>query len=269
MPSLAAIGVALATWSVDDPSFNHATDQIAQNYLGYPGAAIADELMQLMGLGVLPLIGIPMAWVVNLLSHERPERPFMAILAWFASTFLGLRRLCHAFRPHRPGRWPRGLAAIPATSSAAEFFHSSRLGLKGDFAEFFTGALCAGVAIWAALRATGLTKSETTGALGNLARSTGIFLAQLLRLLHSAFMHWRTYRAQEQSARVQRAETANSSRDIISRLAPARKQMRASRLNQSWSRDGRNSRTATFPAGQAEADGGRGAITRKLRDGEV
>ena len=98
------------------------------------------------------------------------------------------------------------------------------LGLKGDFAEFFTGALCAGVAIWAALRATGLTKSETTGALGNLTRSTGIFLAQLLRLLHSAFMHWRTYRAQERSARVQRAETATSSRDIISRLAPAQKQ---------------------------------------------
>ena len=29
LASLAAVGVALATWSVDDPSFNHATDQIA------------------------------------------------------------------------------------------------------------------------------------------------------------------------------------------------------------------------------------------------
>ena len=77
---LAATGLALSTWSVDDPSFNHATDQVAKNFLGYPGAAIADEFMQLMGLGVLPLVGIPMAWVVRLLSHEKPERLFLAML---------------------------------------------------------------------------------------------------------------------------------------------------------------------------------------------
>jgi DNA segregation ATPase FtsK/SpoIIIE, S-DNA-T family len=223
LASLVAIGVALATWSVEDPSFNHATDQIAQNYLGYPGAAIADELMQLMGLGVLPLIGIPMAWVVNLLSHERPERPFMAMLAWLASTFMA----CGAFATlPAPSSWSlaSGLGGNSGDIISGGILSILALGLKGDFAEFFTGALCAGAAIWTALRATGLTKSETTGALGNLTRSTGIFLAQLLRLLHSAFMHWRTYRAQERSARVQRAETANSSRDIISRLAPAQKQ---------------------------------------------
>ena len=59
---LALIGTALATWSVNDPSLNHATDQAVKNFLGYPGAVIADELMQLMGLGVLLWIGIPMAW---------------------------------------------------------------------------------------------------------------------------------------------------------------------------------------------------------------
>ena len=221
--SLAAIGVALATWSVDDPSFNHATDQIAKNYLGYPGAAIADELMQLMGLGVLPLIGIPMAWVVNLLSHERPERPFMAMLAWLASTFMA----CGAFATlPAPSSWSlaAGLGGNSGDIISGGILSLLALGLKGDFAEFFTGALCASAAIWAALRATGLTKSETTGALGNLSRSVGIFLAQLLRLLRNGFMHWRAYRAQERSARVLRAETANSSRDIISRLAPAHKQ---------------------------------------------
>ena len=174
---LAAAGLALATWSADDPSFNHATDQVAKNLLGYPGAAIADELMQLMGLGVLPLIGIPMAWVVTLMSHERPERPFMAALAWLASSFMA----CGAFATlPAPETWSlaAGLGGNSGDIISGGILSLLALGLKGDFAVFFTGALCAGISIWAALRATGLTKSETTGALGNLGRAAGIVLMQ-------------------------------------------------------------------------------------------
>jgi DNA segregation ATPase FtsK/SpoIIIE, S-DNA-T family len=223
LASLAAVGVALATWSVDDPSFNHATDQIARNYLGYPGAAIADELMQLLGLGVLPLIGIPMAWVVNLMSHERPERPFMAMLAWLSATFLA----CSAFATLPvPSSWSlaAGLGGNAGDIISGALLSLLSLGLKGAFAQVFTGALCAGTAIWAALRATGLTKSESTGTIGTLGRAVGVFLIRLLRLLQASFMHWRAYRAQEKSARALRAASANSSRDIISRLAPAKKQ---------------------------------------------
>ncbi len=222
---LATVGVALATWSVDDPSFNHATDQIAKNYLGYPGAAVADELMQLMGLGVLPLIGIPMAWVVNFLSHERPERPVMAILAWFSAAFLS----CGAFATiPAPATWSlaAGLGGNSGDIISGGILSLVSLGLKGAFADIFTGTLCAGVAIWAGLRATGLTKSETTGALGNLGRAIGVFLIQLFRFLKSSFIRWRAYRAQERSARALRAAEAKSPRDIISRLAPARNQVR-------------------------------------------
>ncbi len=223
LASLAAVGVALATWSVDDPSFNHATDQIAKNYLGYPGAAIADELMQLLGLGVLPLIGIPMAWVVNLLSHERPERPFMAMFAWLAATFLA----CGAFATlPAPASWSlsAGLGGNSGDIISGGILSILALALKGAFADVFTGALCAGSAIWAALRATGLTKTETTGTLGNIGRAIAVFLIRFLRFLRAGFMHWRAYRAQEKSARALRAAEANSSRDIISRLAPPKTQ---------------------------------------------
>ena len=220
--SLAAVGLALATWSVDDPSFNHATDQIARNYLGYPGAVIADELMQLLGLGVLPLIGIPMAWVVNLMSHERPERPFTAMLAWLSATFLA----CGAFSTlPSPSNWSlaAGLGGNAGDIISGGLLSLLALALKGAFAQVFTGALCAGTAIWAALRATGLTKSETTGTLGNLGRAAGAVLIRLLRFLQASYMHWRAYRAQEKSARALRAASANSARDIISRLAPPQK----------------------------------------------
>ena len=221
--SLATVSVALATWSVDDPSFNHATDQVAKNFLGYPGAAIADELMQLMGLGVLPLVGIPMAWVVKFLSHDRPERPIMAILMWLTASFLS----CGAFATiAAPSAWSlaAGLGGNSGDIISGGILSLLAVGLKGAFAPVFTGILCASGAIWAGLRATGLTKSETTGALGELSHSAGILLVQLLRTLRNSFMHWKAYRAQERSARALRAGSANSPRDIISRLAPAHNQ---------------------------------------------
>jgi S-DNA-T family DNA segregation ATPase FtsK/SpoIIIE len=39
--------LALATWSVDDPSLSHATDAHVHNLLGRPGAIAADLMMQL------------------------------------------------------------------------------------------------------------------------------------------------------------------------------------------------------------------------------
>ena len=42
--------LALASWSVDDPSFNHAASGPVHNLLGAPGAIAADLIMQLLGL---------------------------------------------------------------------------------------------------------------------------------------------------------------------------------------------------------------------------
>ena len=42
-------GLALASWSVQDPSLSHATDAPVHNLLGVPGAIAADLMMQLLG----------------------------------------------------------------------------------------------------------------------------------------------------------------------------------------------------------------------------
>ena len=63
--------LALASWSVQDPSLSHATDAPVHNFLGLPGAIAADLLMQLFGLGALALL-LPIAvWGYRLLSHRR------------------------------------------------------------------------------------------------------------------------------------------------------------------------------------------------------
>jgi S-DNA-T family DNA segregation ATPase FtsK/SpoIIIE len=47
---LAALAViALATWSAADPSMSHAADRPVHNFLGRPGAAFADFMLQMSG----------------------------------------------------------------------------------------------------------------------------------------------------------------------------------------------------------------------------
>src|SRR4029079_18479782 len=62
-----AVGVALATWSPTDPSLNRAIDGEPQNFLGFPGAVVSDQLMQLFGLGVVAVIALPLLWSMRLM----------------------------------------------------------------------------------------------------------------------------------------------------------------------------------------------------------
>ncbi len=219
---LVATGVALATWSVDDPSLNHATDQAAKNLLGYPGAAIADELMQLMGLGVLPLVAIPMAWVVKFLGHERPERFFTAILTWIAASFCA----CGAFAMlPTPASWSlaAGLGGNSGDIISGGMLSVLALGLKGAFAKIFTGCVCAAGAVWFALRATGLSKTQTTGTVAILATSFARAVSVIAAFFQGAYEGWKEFRAERRA----RAVETNDGDDIITRLAPARKVARA------------------------------------------
>src|SRR5580693_6699089 len=74
--------LALATWSVRDPSLSHATDARVHNLLGWPGAAVADLMMQLFGLGSLALL-LPIAvWGYRLLGHWRLRHERRRIILW-------------------------------------------------------------------------------------------------------------------------------------------------------------------------------------------
>jgi DNA segregation ATPase FtsK/SpoIIIE, S-DNA-T family len=74
--------LALASWSVADPSLSHATDAPVRNWLGWPGAAAADLMMQLLGLGALALI-LPVAiWGYRLLGHRAMGRERLRVMLW-------------------------------------------------------------------------------------------------------------------------------------------------------------------------------------------
>jgi DNA segregation ATPase FtsK/SpoIIIE, S-DNA-T family len=73
---------ALITWSVQDPSFSHATSRSIHNIVGYPGAIGADLLMQILGLGAIMLI-LPIAargW--RMMTHRPFDREALRLGAW-------------------------------------------------------------------------------------------------------------------------------------------------------------------------------------------
>jgi len=75
-----AIGLALATWSIQDPSLNHAISRAPDNYLGFPGAVIADLLMQVFGLVSIFLVVFLMFWGFQLVKFRPVPAPGRRIL---------------------------------------------------------------------------------------------------------------------------------------------------------------------------------------------
>ncbi len=80
---------ALATWNVADPSFSHATDNVVTNAMGYPGAVIADLMMQFLGLGSVVALVPAVAWGGLLASARRIDRMPVRAAAWAGLSALG------------------------------------------------------------------------------------------------------------------------------------------------------------------------------------
>ncbi|MGO9397275.1 MAG: DNA translocase FtsK 4TM domain-containing protein [Xanthobacteraceae bacterium] len=80
--------LALATWSVHDPSLSHATDARVHNLLGRHGAIAADLMMQLLGLGSLALLLPVGVWGYRLLGHRPLGRERLRILLWVLGAVL-------------------------------------------------------------------------------------------------------------------------------------------------------------------------------------
>jgi DNA segregation ATPase FtsK/SpoIIIE, S-DNA-T family len=82
----AAIALSLATWSVQDPSLNHAVNGPIRNLLGRPGAVVADLIMQLTGLAAIVLLLPPSFWGLQLVSKRRLEKLRGRIGLWLLGT---------------------------------------------------------------------------------------------------------------------------------------------------------------------------------------
>jgi DNA segregation ATPase FtsK/SpoIIIE, S-DNA-T family len=97
------LAIALATWSVRDPSLSHATTTPVRNLLGVVGSTVADLSMQIFGLAALALI-LPIAlWGWRLTSHRPLARERIRLAIWvFAVALVAAFAACLP----RPTSWP-------------------------------------------------------------------------------------------------------------------------------------------------------------------
>jgi DNA segregation ATPase FtsK/SpoIIIE, S-DNA-T family len=258
--ALIAVGVALATWSVDDPSLNHAVDAVPRNWLGYPGAVIADELMQLLGLGVLLLIAIPMAWATRLVGHEPVPRPFRAVISWIVASFCASGAF--AAIP-APASWS---LAVGLGGNAGDILTGAvtailSLGLKGALAKVVAGLAWAVLALWLGLRGSRLQRTAAFEGASFIGSRSRDLAATLLGALQHLYVSWRERRARKRlEAQVNRSSARG---DIIMRLAPARSGgLYRDRIEPSL--DGR-AREVEPPLEDAEEDDDDGAGTKTPR----
>ncbi len=101
--AVAVAVLALATWSVHDPSLSYATSAPVRNMLGVTGAIVADVAVQLFGMATIAMILPPAFWGWRFFTH----RPFDRLSWRFAAWFPGLAvSAAFASTLSRPAQWP-------------------------------------------------------------------------------------------------------------------------------------------------------------------
>jgi S-DNA-T family DNA segregation ATPase FtsK/SpoIIIE len=157
LSGVGAMSLALLTWSVEDPSLNHATSTSIHNLLGAPGAIAADIAMQSMGLSCVVALTPPAFWGWRLLTQRKLERARIRLAVWVVGSVAsaGLVSLLPA-----PSRWPlpTGLGGVLGD---AVLWIPHRLFAESTSGMAISGLALAGVAILALTAAAGFGLMQT------------------------------------------------------------------------------------------------------------
>ena len=151
--------VALATWSVQDPSLSHATSKPVRNLLGDPGAITADLLMQTFGLGAIMLLLPVSIWGWRMLTHRHFDREALRIAFWILAAVL-----CAGFASCLPrsGAWPLPSGLGGVTGDALLRLPASLIGADGFFTRLILGLVFAIATVVTFVVASGAGSREKT-----------------------------------------------------------------------------------------------------------
>ena len=218
---LIAIGLSLASWSVDDPSLNHALDRAAKNWLGYPGAVVADELMQFFGLGVLVLLAVPVRWAMAFLSHEGMPKPLTKLASWIGCALAASAALSAL---PVPSGWSlvSGLGGNAGDVLLNLLKMILGLGISPAAAHWVAGLLMAATFLLLSLRALGLSRAQavekTAAAPGYGRKAFGALAGGIRRMGQGSAELWSRWRELRRAEAQLEHEPGED--DIIRRLAP-------------------------------------------------
>jgi S-DNA-T family DNA segregation ATPase FtsK/SpoIIIE len=176
LAGVASLTLALLTWSVSDPSLNHATNAHIHNLLGAPGAIAADLVMQFIGLASAALLAPPAFWGWSLVTQRRLDRPRLKVGLYLSGVIAaaGLVSLLPA-----PGSWPlpTGLGGVVGDAVLAI---PRRVLPVSPWATIALGCSLAGIALLGLAAASGGGSGPRSPARDGLDNSAGKARAQAL-----------------------------------------------------------------------------------------
>ena len=212
---VATLVLALASWSAGDPSLNNAVARQPENLLGRGGAIVADELMQFLGLGVIMMIAVPVAWALLLFSYRTPDRPLRQLVYWLVA--------CVAFAAFlsvfpQPASWlaGSGLGGTIGDMLSGGLDRVLATGLKPSVALFATGLVFCGVTVHGVFGALN-TRMDDVLAFSGVFGST---IQQGLARLAGNVSHMRLFLGSRLRRMSNRAAGLYSSRKAARREAP-------------------------------------------------
>ncbi len=145
--------LALSTWSIHDASLNFATSNPTRNVLGPAGAAAADLIMQMFGLGLVALLIPLLSWGIQLTSRQNLDRVQLRLILWFVGVIFAAG-VAALLPPTERWPLPTGLGGVVGdfvVSIPKRFFSDSTLTLP------IWGALCGIVALLTTSAASSLS----------------------------------------------------------------------------------------------------------------
>ncbi len=149
---MVVVALAPASWSAEEPSLNNATNGAVRNWLGRPGAMIADLLMQLVGLGVIALLFPPMIWALRLIRFHLFDRGALKLGLWVIG-ITAAAAVASALPP--TPRWPLPTGMGGVIGDGLLFGTRNIAGIAGSAVASLVGFLYAGIAILAVTAAAG------------------------------------------------------------------------------------------------------------------
>ena len=165
-----ALAITLATWHVGDPSLNASAAAAPRNLMGAPGAALADLILQ--GLGLAGALAALLLLVLGLsrLAGPHPEagRTALRLRALAGGlAMVGLAALL-AWAP-APAGWPlaRGLGGL-AGAGLLDLGGGALAEFNLPFGRGLTAALLGGLGLWGMVYALALPRIDLAGAAGRL-----------------------------------------------------------------------------------------------------
>jgi DNA segregation ATPase FtsK/SpoIIIE, S-DNA-T family len=156
--------LALASWSITDPSLNNATSVQPQNLLGMPGAVVADQLLSMFGLAVLAFLFIPLSWALRFLTQDQLRGFKSRIGYWLGAT---LTTSCFLSSLPQPDAWPiaAGLGGQSGDIIAGGLISLLAVGIKNLLATLAISLLTFVGSIFLLLKAINVSKETATEAL--------------------------------------------------------------------------------------------------------